>query len=158
MNSRENRFFSFEVRAEQDEQHGNIITGRPIVYGQRTNIGPFDEIIEPGALDATDLRDVALFVNHDMNKIPLARSRNNNANSTMLLSVDNSGLSIRADLDTENNADARALYSAVGRGDVSGMSFAFAVGDEDWENLDSDHPTRHIRSRLRYNRNSSQER
>lgn len=146
MNSRENRFFSFEVRAEQDEQHGNIITGRPIVYGQRTNIGPFDEIIEPGALDATDLRDVALFVNHDMNKIPLARSRNNNANSTMLLSVDNSGLSIRADLDTENNADARALYSAVGRGDVSGMSFAFAVGDEDWENLDSDHPTRHIRS------------
>lgn len=146
MNKKENRFFSFEVRAEQDEQHGNIITGLPIVYGQRTNIGPFDEVIEPGALLSTDLRDVALFVNHNDRMIPLARSRNNNPNSTMQLSPEERGLAMRADLDTENNVDAKALYSAVNRGDISGMSFAFSVGDEEWENIDSDHPTRHIRS------------
>lgn len=146
MNKKENRFFSFEVRAEQDEQHGNIITGLPIVYGQRTNIGPFDEVIEPGALLSTDLRDVALFVNHNDRMIPLARSRNNNPNSTMQLSPEERGLAMRADLDTENNVDSKALYSAVDRGDISGMSFAFSVGDEEWENIDSDHPTRHIRS------------
>lgn len=141
----ESRAFLFEVRAEQDEKHGNILTGRPIVYNQRADLGYFDEIIESGALDETDLRDVRFLVNHDTSKIPLARSRNNNANSTMQLSVDAEGLAIRVDLDTENNSDARALYSAVQRGDISGMSFMFSVNDAEWENLQSDHPTRHIK-------------
>jgi HK97 family phage prohead protease len=55
-------------------------------------------------------------------------------------------MAIRVDLDTENNADARALYSAVERGDISGMSFMFQVGEDSWEDLDTDHPLRHIRS------------
>lgn len=141
----ENRSFLFEVRAEQNEKHGNILTGRPIVYNQRTDLGYYDEIIESGALDETDLRDVRFLVNHDTRKIPLARSRNNNANSTMQLSVDADGLAIRVDLDTENNTEARALYSAVQRGDISGMSFMFSVDDAEWEDLQSDHPTRHIK-------------
>lgn len=140
----ESRAFLFEVRAEQDEKHGSIITGRPIVYNQRTNLGYYDEIIEAGALDEADLRDVRFLVNHDTSKIPLARSRNNNENSTMQLAVDNSGMGIRVDLDTENNSEARALYSAVSRGDISGMSFMFAVDSDAWDDLDSDHPTRHI--------------
>lgn len=144
--SLEQRSFLFEVRAEQNENHGNIITGRPIVYNRRTNLGCFDEIIDSGALDKTDLRDVRFLVNHDTSKIPLARSRNNNTNSTMQLSVDNDGMAIRVDLDTENNSEARALYSAVQRGDISGMSFMFGVDTDEWENLESDHPTRHIKS------------
>lgn len=140
----ENRSYQFEVRAEESEA-GNIITGRPIVYNSRTDLGWFDEIIEPGALNNTDLTDVRFLVNHDTNKIPLARSRRNNGNSTMQLTVDNDGLGIRVVLDTENNSEARALYSAVQRGDISGMSFMFGIRDEEWENLDSDHPTRHIR-------------
>ena len=63
----------------------------------------------------------------------------------MQLTVDNDGMTIRVILDTENNSEARALYSAVQRGDISGMSFMFNINDEEWENLDSDHPTRHIR-------------
>ena len=62
----------------------------------------------------------------------------------MTLTVDEQGLFIRAILDTENNADAQALYSAIQRGDISGMSFLFSVTDERWENLESEHPTRHI--------------
>ena len=54
-------------------------------------------------------------------------------------------IDIDVSLDTENNNEARALYSAVQRGDISGMSFMFSVDDEEWENLESDHPTRHIR-------------
>ena len=139
------RSYSFEVRAEQSER-GSRITGRPIVYNSRTDIaGLFDEIIEEGALNNADLRDVRFLVNHDLSKIPLARSRNNNGNSTMQLRVDSAGMEIDVDLDTENNADARALYSAVSRGDITGMSFMFAVGDEEWDNIDTDHPTRRIK-------------
>lgn len=146
METKEIRSFAFDVRAEQNEDHGHYLTGRPIVFGQRTNIGYYDEIIEQGALDTTDLKDVRFLVNHNIDMIPLARSRNNNENSTMQMSVDADGMMIRVDLDTENNADARSLYSAVSRGDVSGMSFMFSVDKDSWDDVDSEHPTRHVRS------------
>lgn len=139
----EQRSYSFEVRAEEGEG-GAIITGRPIVYDSRTDLGYFDEIIDRGALDGADLTDVRFLVNHDLSKIPLARSRRNNGNSTMQLSVDAEGMFIRVKLDVENNAEAKALYSAVQRGDISGMSFMFSVDGESWENLESDHPTRRV--------------
>ena len=44
------RSYSFEVRAEENEK-GHVITGRPIVYNSRTDMGYFDEIIDPGALN-----------------------------------------------------------------------------------------------------------
>lgn len=143
---KEIRAFDFEVRAEQNEEHGAFLSGRPIVYDSRTDIGPWDEVIERGALNDTDLRDVRFLVNHNTDMIPLARSRNNNENSTMQMSIDEQGMAIRVDLDVENNAEARSLYSAVQRGDITGMSFMFTVGEDTWQNLDSDHPTRQIRS------------
>lgn len=139
----ENRNYLFEVRAENDDA-GSYISGRPIVYEKKTNIGPFDEIIHRGALDKADLSDVRFLVNHDISKIPLARSRKAKDGNTMELSIDKDGLAIRVNLDTENNMEARALYSAVQRGDISGMSFMFGIDGQEWENLDSDHPTRHI--------------
>ena len=142
---KEIRLFNFEVRAE-DTERGKTITGRPIVFGQKTDLGWYDEIIERGALDTTDLKDVRLLVNHNVDMIPLARSRNNTENSTMQLTADDNGLLIRADLDTENNSDSKSLYSAVGRGDVDGMSFMFTVDKDSWDDPDSEHPTRHILS------------
>lgn len=145
--NKEIRAFTFEVRAEQNEEHGHFLTGQPIVYNERTNLNWYDEIIDNDALAETDLRDVRFLINHNTDMIPLARSRNNNANSTMQMEVIPSvGMTIRVDLDTENNADARSLYSAVSRGDISGMSFMFTVDSDTWEDLESDHPTRHIRS------------
>lgn len=142
------RSFDFEIRAESNDKYGHYIVGRPIVYGSKANLGYFDEIIERGALDKTDLKDVAFLVNHNNSMIPLARSRNNNENSTMQMSVDNDGMLIRVNLDVENNTDARNLYSAIKRGDISGMSFAFNINEDGdkWENLRSSHPTRYIRS------------
>ena len=145
--AREIRAFNFDVFAEENEEHGHFLTGTPIVYGERTNLGWMDEIIDEGALDNTDLRDVRFLVNHNTDMIPLARSRNNNENSTMQLSVvPGKGMDIRVDLDVDNNAEARSLYSAVERQDISGMSFMFAVDADTWEDLDTEHPTRHIRS------------
>lgn len=148
----EKRSFEFEVRALETETGEKIITGKPIVYNSRTDLGDFDEIIESGALDATDLTDVRFLVNHNTDMIPLARSRRNNGNSTMKLSIDEGGLNIDfIKLDTENNSDARSLYSAVSRGDITGMSFMFFVDDNGqmWENMNTDHPTRHIFNILR---------
>ena len=144
--NKEIRAFDFEVRAEETER-GKVLTGQPIVYDERTNLGWYDEIIDNGALAETDLRDVRFLVNHNTDMIPLARSRNNNANSTMQMEViDGKGMSIRVDLDTENNAEAKSLYSAVERGDISGMSFMFITDGDSWEDVDTDHPTRHVRS------------
>lgn len=145
----ERRYYSFDIegRTEDGNDGTVILTGRPIVYNSRTDLGYFDEIIDRGALDKTDLRDVRFLVNHNTNMIPLARSRNNNANSTMKFSVDANGLNLDfVKLDVANNTDARALASAVSRGDISGMSFMFSVDDERWEDLESEHPTRHILS------------
>ena len=141
----EQRSYSFEIRAEQNEDEVGVITGRPIVYNSKTDLGYFDEVIEYGALNGADLKDVRFLVNHDISKIPLARSRNNNANSTMQLTPDDQGLAIRVNLDVKNNSEARNLYSAIERGDISGMSFMFRVDDEEWTELESEHPTRHVR-------------
>ena len=147
METKEIRSFDCEFRAEQNEDHGHYIVGRPIVFNTRTDLGWYDEIIDEGALNNTDLKDVRLLVNHNTDMIPLARSRNNTEGSTMqLIPIEGVGMDMRADLDTENNSDAKSLYSAVGRGDISGMSFMFVVDADAWDDVDSDHPTRHIRS------------
>jgi hypothetical protein len=130
----------------------NTITGLAAVYESRTNIGNlFYEVIERGAFEETDFTDVLFFVNHDLTKIPLARSRRNNGNSTMQLKVDERGLNIETNLDVENNTDARSLYSAIKRGDITGMSFLFSVKEDAWEKLDAKIPTRRIKriSRVR---------
>lgn len=140
----EKRAYSFDIEAKENDNIG-VITGRPIVYNSKTDMGYFDEIIEPGALDFANLKDVRFLVNHDVTRIPLARSRNNNANSTMQLMPDRLGMAIRVNLDVENNSEARNLYSAIKRGDITGMSFMFSIDSEEWSDMESDHPTRHIR-------------
>lgn len=143
--NKEIRRYTFKMRADNSKKYGDFVTGKPILYNSLTNVGCFDEIIDVGALDGTDLNDVRFLVNHNTSMIPLARSRNNNENSTMQMIVDDGGMNIRVNLDTENNSDAKNLYSAIQRGDIDGMSFMFTVDADEWENLESDHPTRHIK-------------
>lgn len=137
------RSYLCDVRALNNDS-GAVIAGRPIVFNSRTDLGWFDEIIVSGALDKTDLTDVRFLVNHDLNRIPLARSRRNNGNNTLQLMPIPEGMEFEANVDIENNATARELYSAVNRGDISGMSFMFSVEKEEWDNLESDHPLRRI--------------
>ena len=101
------RSYSFEIRAEQDENQSRIITGRPIVYNNMTDLGDFFEVIDSGALNRTDLSDVRFLVNHNTDMIPLARASRNNPDSTMHLTVDAYGMAICVNLDTENNSEAR---------------------------------------------------
>ena len=134
---------TLETREEGEQ---GIIEGRPIVYGTYADIGGmFREIIMPGALDQTDLTDVRLCLNHDTGYV-YARSRNNTANNTMQLVADEQGLNIRANLAINESPKAKDYYSAVKRGDMDKMSFMFAVADEEWDDIDTDYPTRKILS------------
>lgn len=127
----------------RDDDEAGLITGRPIVYNSITDLGWFDEIIDAGALDETDLNDVRLCLNHDTSYV-YARSRRNNPSSTMRLFTDSEGMQIEANLAVNESPKAKDFYSAVKRKDISSMSFMFSIDGETWENLESDHPTRHI--------------
>jgi HK97 family phage prohead protease len=149
LNDKLKRYYEIqEIRAIEPtlEEPGAMIEGYAIPYETETNIGNgwFTEIIKRGALDGADLKDVPLFIHHNERSVPLARSRNNNNNSTMQLIVDERGLSVKAKLDIDNNADAKALYSGIKRGDISGMSYAFTVKEENWLDLDKEMPRREI--------------
>lgn len=142
------RSYSVELRAPEGNEERGVIEGVPIVFDRVALIhdwaGDFNEIIDRHALDKTDMKDVLLCVNHDLNKIALARSKN--GKGTMLFEVKEDGLHMRAQLDVENNPEAAALYSAIQRGDISGMSFMFRVNDEEWTDIESEVPTRTVRS------------
>lgn len=141
----ENKLITRAFQFDAGNQDDSNIDGMAAVYNQRVNIGNwFEEVIEPGAFDECDFRDVLFFVNHATDKITLARSRRNNTNSTMQLEVIAMGLHIKANLDAENNYEAKALISAVKRGDIDAMSFMFRVEEETWENLDTELPLRRI--------------
>lgn len=117
-----------ETRAEDAAASKDLVlTGMPIVFDTATVIhdpfvGDYTEIIERSALDGVDLTDTRLLYNHDLQRVPLAR-----APKTMSLTVTDKGVEMRAVL--ANTEDAKAVYTAVERGDLDGMSFGFKVPD-----------------------------
>lgn len=128
---------SFEFKADDE---GNI-TGVPIVFNSRTNIGGlFTETIERGAINESVLKDVAFFYNHDLNTKPLARTRN----GRLKLEVKEDGVHMTANINRERS-DANDLYLAIRDGDIDGMSFMFRIEEDDWEGLDTDLPHRTIK-------------
>ncbi len=114
-----------ELRAADPAgDNGLILDGMPVVFDKLTTIkdklGEYKEIIRAGALDGADLSDSRLFYNHNLDKLPLARTP-----KTMQFEANPAGLKMTAHLpDTE---EGRSVHTAVKRGDVNGMSFAFKV-------------------------------
>lgn len=135
---------AFDANFETREDESGVITGRPVVLNSVTDLGWFDEVIDSGALRNTDLSDVRLCLNHDTSFV-YARSRRS-AKSTMEIAVDAMGLTFSAGLDVEGSPKAQDFYAAIKRGDIDKMSFMFTIDGYEWENLESDHPTRHITS------------
>jgi HK97 family phage prohead protease len=69
--------------------------------------------------------DVRLLIDHE--GVPLART----TSGTLRLHEDERGLAVAADLDP-NNPDAMRVMSALKRGDLSQMSFAFRTIKDSW--------------------------
>lgn len=111
-----------EIRATENR----TLEGLAVVFNQPAKIGAMTEVISPDALRGVALDGIVLITNHDGSGIPLARSP-----KTLALTVTDKGLEMRASLpDTEQ---ARAVYEAVKRGDLSQMSFAFDIGAADYD-------------------------
>ena len=105
MNTKEARIR--EVRAIDNDKM--IIEGYAIVFDEPTDIG-YVEVIERGALDNCDMRDVCLKYNHEDTWLIMARTRN----KSLQLSVDDHGLKIYAELiDTQTNRDVKVFCYAT---------------------------------------------
>lgn len=130
MNEKEIRIIDLsnfgDARADSgDESEKMIVEGYAAVYDKETNIGGmFTEIIERGAFDDANLKDVPLKYNHSDAVYILARTRN----KSLTLTPDEKGLKIRAEfLDT---TDGRDMYKRIKAGLLDKMSFAFSVNPD----------------------------
>ncbi|MEX0768221.1 MAG: HK97 family phage prohead protease [Microthrixaceae bacterium] len=118
-----------EIRATEDG--GTILEGYATVYDYAYSIGDMDrggfmETIAAGAAaKSANEADVRLLINHE--GIPLARTKS----GTMTLTSDDIGLRVMAELDPTNPVSA-SLRSAMERGDMDQMSFAFRVLRDEW--------------------------
>lgn len=117
-----------EIRATTVQSDDSLsVAGTPIIFDTPTTIndrlGSYTEIIKRSALDGVDLSDVKLLYNHDMNRLPLARSP-----KTMTFNVDDKGLNVRAEL--PGTEEGKSVHTSIKRGDLTGMSFGFTVADE----------------------------
>lgn len=129
----EARFWTgVELRAKEGDT-GIRVVGYASTYDQPYPIwggaraGGFDETIAEGAFDKSvrEQDDVRFLVNHD--GVPLARTKS----GTMTLEADDVGLLVDADLDPTSPIVA-GLRSAMERGDMDQMSFAFEVMKQEW--------------------------
>ena len=119
-----------EVRFEENEGK-MILEGYAIVFEEETLIGDeergFKEVISRTALQDTFMKDVPLKYNHMDSFLILARTKN----KSLVLSVDNIGLKVHAELiDTHSNED---VYKMVRSGLLDKMSFAFTVSKQTWD-------------------------
>jgi len=138
MDNLERRAFA-ECRAEASD-NGKRIKGYAIVFNSASaDLGGFKEFIAPEAVDRTlnEGLDVRALVDHDSAKV-IGRTRA----GTLNLRKDSRGLRIEVEPDDEISY-ARDIMRAVARGDVSGMSFAFRVIDDEW-NYEGKTPVRTV--------------
>jgi len=119
-------YSNLEVRASED---GTKLVGYAAVFDSPSEPMPFTEFVKRGAFTKTlnDGADVRLLIDHE--GVPLARTRS----GTLSLLEDDRGLRVEADLDPLN-PDAARIISAMRRGDISQMSFAFRTIKDSWNN------------------------
>jgi len=122
-----------ELRAEKRaDMDSLVLEGHASVFGYEYDVagGPpwgWLERIEKGSFDKTlaDDPDVVFLLNHE--GMPLARTKS----GTLELSTDKTGLATAATLDLANPV-SRSLASAIERGDIDEMSFAFRTTAQEW--------------------------
>jgi len=116
-----------EVRAVATDDGSLKIGGYAATFNNEATGLNFREVIAPGAFTrALASNDpVFLLVNHDMEGIPLASTQS----GTLQLRQDKTGLYMEATLDAAN-PKAQELSSALRRGDMDKMSFAFTVSPD----------------------------
>ena len=123
------------------EENQMIVEGRAVVFNQPTvlfkmNGNEYHEVIEAGALDEADMRDVVFRYNHNDNLFVMARTRG----GSLELTKDADGLLMRAKL--FDIQQARDLYTLIKAGAIDKMSFSFTIREE---SFDKETRTWHVR-------------
>lgn len=136
MDFTERRAFPFHAETRDDGEGFNF-SGLASVYDVETDLGPFRERVAPTAFSKTlkDQADVRLLVNHD--GVPLARTKS----GTLELKSSEMGLHAMTPdgkpLD-RNNPRVQEVVSAMQRGDLDQMSFAFQAVKDEWDDEPAD--------------------
>ena len=120
-------YTNLELRAMDDSEDGWTVRGYAAVFDSPSEPLPWTEYVRRGAFKKTinDGADVRLLIDHT--GVPLARTKS----GTLTLREDDKGLFMEARLDP-NNPDAVKMRSALMRGDVTQMSFAFETIKDGW--------------------------
>lgn len=117
--------FAVQFRSQLD---GNTLRGHASVFGQIAKLPGHWEQVAPTAfdsvLDRTDT-DARALINHDPAMLLGRQSA-----GTLRLKVDGDGLAFEVDL--PDTTYARDLRELVSRGDLTGASFGFIPGDDEW--------------------------
>jgi HK97 family phage prohead protease len=121
------RRVAFSTLEMREVGEGNQLIGYAAVFDSPSEPMPFTEFVKRGAFTKTikDGADVRLLIDHE--GVPLARTKS----GTLTLTEDDRGLRVVADLDPAN-PDAARVMSAMRRGDLSQMSFAFRTIKDAW--------------------------
>lgn len=137
-------FVDWSIERREDEGK-MIIEGYAAVYDSETLIGSEEygwrEVIQRGAFDDADIKDVPLKYNHEDAVPILARTRN----KSLTLTPDEKGLRVRAELlDTTDGVD---MYKRIKAGLIDKMSFAFTLPEDgdSYERKDGETPLRTIK-------------
>lgn len=126
---REQRHIAYSNLECRSTRDGNTLVGYAAIFDSPSEPLPYTEYVRPGAFAKTlnDGADVRLLIDHE--GVPLARTKS----GTLHLEEDERGLFIESDLDP-SNPDAARVISAMKRGDLTQMSFAFRTIKDSWNN------------------------
>jgi HK97 family phage prohead protease len=131
--ARETRQFTVRNVELREAAGGNTLTldGYACVtdapYEMNDWLGSYNEVVRSGAFGKTlaEQADVRLLLNHE--GLPLARTKS----GTLRLKEDSTGLAVNADLEPRSGL-VNDIRSAMERGDLDEMSFAFQVTRQEW--------------------------
>lgn len=124
--SKEIRAFTGTVEMRADEEGKKTIRGYALKFGQRYDMGWFEEEIAKGALKDADMTDVRALFNHNPSFV-LGRT----TSGTLRMKTDDIGLVYEVDMpDTQA---ARDLMVSIERGDINQSSWAFELDYTDEE-------------------------
>ncbi|MDX0512561.1 HK97 family phage prohead protease [Sinorhizobium medicae] len=113
-----------ETRAGDEKR---TLVGYAAVFDVSADIGGWwIERIAPGAFAEAIAGDVRALVDHDAGRV-IGRTKS----GTLRLSEDSRGLAV--EVDVPDTTDGNDLWTLVERGDISGMSFGFAVKHDEWD-------------------------
>ena len=118
-----------EIRLSGEESRS--VDGYALVFDSlSSDLGGFREKIVPSAIDGVIERsDIRALLNHDSSRGILARSRY--GKGTLSLTADEKGLRYQFEAPHTSLGDECIEY--LKRGDITQSSFAFTVGEDQWE-------------------------